>query len=95
MRKNSVKTIYRSMPTMPLMHNQVGKLSEGSTRRFGFIRLVATQWHRAATLLIDLDRAVNDGWPNLRSPSCPEVKRIWTLGRNHSTAVRRLAGSKK
>lgn len=96
MRKNSVKTIYRSMPATRLMRDhQVVGFSEESLHRFGFIRLAATQWHRAATLLIDRDRAVNEGWPNLRSPSCPKVKWLWTLRRDHPTTFRRLAGSRK
>ncbi|AOZ08638.1 hypothetical protein [Cupriavidus malaysiensis] len=47
-------TTYRSLPATRLMHDQqVDALSEGSHHRFGFIGLAATQWHRAATLLIE------------------------------------------
>ena len=77
----SCQTILGEPPTGPfpprarlLRDRQVGQLPKGSIQRFGFIRLVATQWHEAAMLLIDWDRAVNEGWPNLRSPSCPTVK---------------------
>lgn len=75
MPNNSGRTTYRAIPATRLLRDrQVGQLPKGSIQRFGFIRLVATQWHEAAMLLIDWDRAVNEGWPNLRSPSCPTVK---------------------
>lgn len=94
---NPAKTTYRAIPATRLLRDrQVGQSPKGSIQRFGFIRLVATQWHQAATLLIDWDRAVNEGWPNLRSPSCPRVKGLWSLGRlgrNHSANIRRFAGS--
>lgn len=98
MPNNSAKTTYRAIPATRLLRDrQVGQLPKGSIRRFGFIRLVATQWHQAAMLLIDWDRAVNEGWPNLRSPSCPTVKGLCSetsgLGRNHSANIRRFAGS--
>lgn len=95
---NSGKTTYRAIPATRLLRDrQVGQLPKGSIQRFGFIRLVATQWHEAAMLLIDWDRAVNEGWPNLRSPPCPTVKGLcsgaWGPGRNHSANIRRFAGS--
>lgn len=91
-----MKTTYRSLPATRLMRaQQVVAFSEGSHHRFGFLRLAATQWHRAATLLIDWDRAINEGWPNLRSPSCPKVNWHWPLGRDHPTTFRRLAGNRK
>ncbi|WP_157128495.1 hypothetical protein [Cupriavidus sp. USMAA2-4] len=96
MSNHSVKTTYRSMPATRLMRDRpVDGFSEGSNHRFGFIRLAATQWHRAATLLIDWDRAINEGWPSLRSPSCPKAKWDWGLERHHPTTFRRLAGNRK
>lgn len=87
------KTTYRAIPAVRLLRDrQVGQLPKGSIQRFGFIRLVATQWHHAATLLIDWDCAVNEGWPNLRSPSCPAVKGHWSLARNHYANFRRFVG---
>ncbi|MGY2491705.1 hypothetical protein [Cupriavidus sp. CP313] len=81
---NPAKTTYRAIPATRLLRDrQVGQSPKGTIQRFGFIRLVATQWHQAATLLIDWDRAVNEGWPNLR----------WSLSRNHSANIRRFAGS--
>jgi hypothetical protein len=91
---NPLKTTYRAIPATRLLRDRrVGQSPKESIQRFGFIRSVATQWHQAAMLLIDWDRAVNEGWPNLRSPSCPTVKGLWSVGRNHSANIRRFAGS--
>ncbi|GLC91294.1 hypothetical protein Tamer19_07020 [Cupriavidus sp. TA19] len=90
----SARTNYRFIHATSLLRDrQVGQSPKRNIQRFRFIRLPATRWHRAITLLIDLDRAVNDGWPNLRSPSCPRAKGLWSVGRSHQAIIRRLAGS--
>ena len=95
MSNHSVKTKYRCLPATRLMrdHSVDGFSEEAVT---GLIPTTGSDsWHRAATLLIDWDRAINEGWPNLRSPLCPKAKWDWSLGRHHPTAFRRLAGNRK
>lgn len=54
--------------------------------RLGFVRLAATHLHRAATLLIDWDEAVGNGWPRLQPSSSPLAKTFRRPG------ARRYAG---
>lgn len=69
--------IYRPLPHMPMLRCQQRSLSlRGIASRFGFVRLTATHCHRAATALIDWERAVDAGWPRLQSPTSPLLKRF-------------------
>ena len=64
------ETPYRAVHAMRLQRDrQVGQSWKKRTQRFGVMRLAASRWRQATTLLIDWDRAVNEGWPDLRSPS--------------------------
>lgn len=69
MPRESAETTYRSIHVTRLLRDrQVGRPPKGNTQRFGVVRLAAPRWRHAITLLIDWDRAVNEGWPDLRSP---------------------------
>jgi len=90
--KESAETTYRAIHvTRPLSDRQAGRPPKGSTHRFGVMRLVAPRWRQSITLLIDWDRAVNEGWPDLRSPSCTRARAIRRIGRGHQASIRRLA----
>ncbi|WP_354682024.1 hypothetical protein [Cupriavidus necator] len=52
----------------------------------GLVRLTATRLHRAVTLMIDWDRAVDQGWPRLQTPSLPLARQFRRPG------ARRYAG---
>jgi len=92
--KKIAETTYRAIHvTRLLCDRQVGRPPKGGTQRFGFMRLAASRWHQAITLLIDWDRAVNEGWPDLRSPSCTRTRAIRSIARSHQACIRRLAGN--
>lgn len=94
MPRESAKTIYRAVHVTCLLRDrQVGRPPKGSTQRFGVMRLAAPRWRQAITLLIDWDRAVNEGWPDLRSPSCTRTRAIRSISRSHQASIRRLAGN--
>lgn len=94
MPKESAETTYRVIHVTHLLRDrQVGRPPKGNTQRFGVMRLAASRWHQAITLLIDWDRAVNEGWPDLRSPSCTRTRAIRSMGRRHQASIRRLAGN--
>jgi hypothetical protein len=90
--KDSAMTTYRAIHVMRLLSDrQAGRPPKGNTQRFGFLRLGAPGWRQSITLLIDWDRAVNEGWPDLRSPSCIRARTIRSIGRGHQASIRRLA----
>lgn len=92
MPKDSAKTTYRGIRVTRLLSDrEAGRPPKGNTRRFGFLRLAASRWRQSITLLIDWDRAVKEGWPDLRSPSCIRVRTIRSIGRGHQPIIRRLA----
>lgn len=93
--RESTETTYRTIHVTRLLRDrQEGRPQKGNiTQRFGVMRLAASRWHQAITLLIDWDRAVNEGWPDLRSPSCTRTRAIRSIGRGSQAGIRRLAGN--
>jgi len=89
----ATKFVYRPVPLMRMLRcRQSGRSLKATACRFGFVRLTATHWHRAATLLIDWDRAVNEGWPILQSPSTPLLKRFRRASGKRYAGFRRFTG---
>lgn len=71
------KTTYRALPALPATRRRyVGPWHTRLLPPFEFLRLLPTRWRQAATLLIDWDRAADDGWPRLRSPAHAAIKRF-------------------
>lgn len=92
MPRESTETTYRIIHVTRLLRDgHVGTSQKRNTQRFGVMRLAAPRWRQAITLLIDWDRAVNEGWPDLRSPSCTRTRAIRSIGRSHQASIRRLA----
>lgn len=91
MPRDSAKTTYRTIHVTGLLRDCQTDSLLRNTRRFGLMRLPPVRWHQAITLLIDWDRAVNEGWPDLRLPSCTRTKIIRSIGRSHQASIRRLA----
>lgn len=90
--RESTETTYRTVHVTRLLGDrQEGRSQKGNTQRFGVMRLAAPRWRQAITLLIDWDRAVNEGWPDLRSPSCTRTRAIESIGRGNQASIRRLA----
>ena len=90
--KESAETTYRAIHvTRLLCDRQARRPPKESIRRFGIMRLAAPRWRQSITLLIDWDRAVSEGWPDLRSPSCTRARAMRSIGRSHQASIRRLA----
>ncbi|WP_455283492.1 hypothetical protein [Cupriavidus necator] len=81
---HATKINYRMVPAMRLLRGRHSAVSAPDHR--GLVRLTATRLHRAVTLLIDWDQAVDQGWPRLQTPSSPLAKQFRRPG------ARRYAG---
>jgi hypothetical protein len=80
----TARILYQRLPATRLLRDR--HPTAPMRARLGFVRLAATHLHRAATLLIDWDQAVGDGWPRLQPPSSPLAKTFRRPG------ARRFAG---
>ncbi|WP_042888097.1 hypothetical protein [Cupriavidus necator] len=81
---HATKIIYRMVPAMRLLRGRHPTTRTHTSA--GLVRLTATRMHRAVTLLIDWDSAVDQGWPRLQTPSLPLPRQFRRPG------TRRYAG---